>query len=73
MSRPRKSRNPAGRPSRGLAEESVLVTGPALLLAAVEQRAAQEKITTREAWRRAARTWLGWHEVVPPSVIGGKG
>lgn len=66
MSRPRrKSRNPAGRPSRGLSEERVEVRAPALLVGAVAQRAEQQGITTSEAWRRAARTWLGWHEVVP--------
>lgn len=61
--RKRKSNNPAGRPSQGLSEATVLVRGPALLLAAVEQRAAQEGVSTSEAWRMAARVWLGWHEV----------
>lgn len=55
-----KSRNPAGRPSHGLSESTYLVSGPALLLAAVARRANAEKISTREAWRRAARAWLGW-------------
>lgn len=63
--RKRKSNNPEGRPSAGLTEARVLVSGPALLLYAVQQSAAERGITTSEAWRRAARVWLGWHEVLP--------
>lgn len=53
--------------STGLADASVLVTGPALLLAAVEAAAQAEGVSVREWWRRAARLRLGWHEVLPIS------
>ena len=63
--RKRKSNNPAGRPSKSLAEEKVLVTGPAPLLDAVRTAAETEGIKTAEWWRRAARLRLGWREVLP--------
>ena len=47
-----------GRLPTGLTESKVLVTGPALLMAAVEHRAKQQGLSVREAWRRAARDWL---------------
>ncbi len=59
-----KSKNPAGRPSQKLAEGSVLVTGPVVLLLAAAHRAKEEGITVREWWRRAARVRLGWREVL---------
>lgn len=62
--KPRKSNNPAGRPSRKLAEGSVLVTGPAVLLLAAAHHAEREGITVREWWRRAARVRLGFREVL---------
>jgi hypothetical protein len=65
VSRPKKPKR--GRPvgsGNGNAEASVLVTGPALLLAAVAHDAAREGVTVREWWRRAARVRLGWREVV---------
>lgn len=33
------------------------------LLAAMAHEADARGITTAEAWRRAARVWLGWREV----------
>jgi len=65
VSRPKKPKR--GRPvgsGNDLVEASVLVTGPALLLAAVAHDAAREGITVREWWRRAARVRLGWREVL---------
>lgn len=56
---PQPSNNPKGRPSKGLTEARVLVTGPKALLDAVEEQAASEGVTTRETWRRAARHYLG--------------
>ena len=53
-------------PRNGLCEAQLQVTGPALLLAAVEARAEALGIPVREAWRRAARAWLGWREVTLP-------
>lgn len=55
-------KHPGGRPSQGLTEAAVLVKGPALLLSAVAARAERDGIEIREAWRRAARAWLGWVE-----------
>ena len=54
-----KKRGP-GRP-RGKsenAEESVLVVGPAALLAEARERAEREGVSVREWWRRAARERL---------------
>lgn len=59
----RKSNNPEGRPTARLAEASVLVTAPAVMLAAVSLDAAREGVSVREWWRRAARVRLGWHEI----------
>jgi hypothetical protein len=42
----------------GNAEASVLVTGPALLLASVRAAAEREGVPVREWWRRAARRQL---------------
>ena len=61
----RKSNNPDGRPSTGLAEAKVLVTGPEVLLGAVRIAAAAEGVSVIEWWRRAARVRLGWREVLP--------
>ena len=57
-----KKKHAGGRPTQALTQQHVLVTGPAILLAAVEHRAGQDGVSVREAWRRAARVWLGWHE-----------
>lgn len=65
---PRTSNNPAGRPSRGLAEAKVLVTGPPELLAAMTERATERSISVREAWRRAARTWLAHGTLTPEDL-----
>ncbi len=59
----KKSNNPAGRPSAQLAEATVLLSAPALLLEAAKHRAAEEGVSVREWWRRAARVRLGWREV----------
>ena len=61
VSRPTK-RGP-GRPSRKLAEAAVLVTAPAMMLAAASADAAREGVSVREWWRRAARVRLGWLEI----------
>lgn len=58
VSKRKPKRNAGGRPNTGLTEARVLVMGPAELLEAVDARAAELGITTREAWRRAARAWL---------------
>lgn len=68
MKKKRRSNNPTGRPSSGLTEGKTLVTGPQLLLVAMQARAQQLGISQNEAWRRAARAWLGWHEVLPIKV-----
>lgn len=60
----RPSNNPYGRPSSGLSEASVLVRGPALLVAAAQLAAEKEGIALSEWWRRAARVRLGWREVL---------
>lgn len=60
--RKRKSNNPAGRPSAKLAESTVLLSAPALLLAAAFADAAREGVSVREWWRRAGRVRLGWRE-----------
>ncbi len=41
------------------AEAKKLLTGPAELFEAVERRAEQLGIKSAEAWRQAARVWLG--------------
>lgn len=65
---PPRRKKPDGRRHNGaqkteLSEAAVLVRGPSELLDAVAERAAREHVPVREAWRRAARVWLGWHEV----------
>ncbi|MHB1065625.1 MAG: hypothetical protein ACYC1Z_14250 [Georgenia sp.] len=64
MARRRRSNNPAGRPSAKLAEKTVLLSAPAVMLAAVEVAAEREGISVREWWRRAGRVRLGWREVI---------
>ena len=67
MSRSKKPKR--GRPvgtGNDLVEASVLVTGPAELLASVRAAAEREGVPVREWWRRAARVRLGWREVVEP-------
>lgn len=59
----RKSNNPAGRPSAKLAEATVLISAPAVMLAAAQLAAEKEGVSVREWWRRAGRVRLGWHEV----------
>lgn len=64
--RKRPSNNPAGRPvgsGRRLAEATVLVTAPAVMLAAAALAAGAEGVSVREWWRRAGRVRLGWHAV----------
>lgn len=51
-----------GKPG-SLTEASTLVSGPAVLLAAVKVAAEREGIDATEWWRRAARVRLGWREV----------
>lgn len=63
MAAVKRKKHAGGRPSSGLAQDTVLVSGPAVLLAAVEQAAQAEGVSVREWWRRAARLRLGWHEV----------
>jgi hypothetical protein len=58
MARRKKSNNPAGRPSTGLAEARLLVTGPEELLSAARAAAVAESCSTTEWWRRAARQRL---------------
>jgi hypothetical protein len=53
-----------------LTEASTLVTGPALLLAAVRVAAEREGIDATEWWRRAARVRLGWREVLDDPATG---
>lgn len=53
-----KKRGP-GRPSHGVAETTYLIRAPEGLLEAMRKRAERERITASEAWRRAARAWLG--------------
>lgn len=67
-------RKPGRRPGEwvtGATESQVLVTGPAVLLGAVEVAAEREGVSVREWWRRAARLRLGWREVPeePPSEL----
>ena len=55
-----------GRPKgsgQKLAQAVVLVSGPAVLLAAAEHEATKEGVSVREWWRRAARVRLGWREI----------
>lgn len=58
MARRKKSNNPSGRPSTGLAEARLLVTGPAGLLAEARAAALLEGCSVTEWWRRAARQRL---------------
>ena len=51
-------RNNGGSQNKGLAEGHVLVAGQRELLDAVEAAAKRTGVSTREAWRRAARAWL---------------
>lgn len=64
MTRPAKRKSDGrrhnGADSRGLTETTVLVSAPHELASAVADRAHRERVSTREAWRRAARAWLGW-------------
>lgn len=55
------------RAGSGLSEVKRLVSGPALLFAALSAKAAMLGISANEATRRAIRAWLGWNEVVPQS------
>lgn len=52
------------RPASGLSEVTVSVTCPALISLVMQQRAESLGIPAAEAWRRAARVWLGLREVV---------
>jgi len=45
------------------ADAVAMVRAPALLVAAMDVRADELGVSAAEAWRRAARTWLGWVEV----------
>jgi hypothetical protein len=56
--RRRKSNNPEGRPSTGLTETKVLLTGPAELIAAGRAAAEREGISYAEWVRRAMRAAL---------------
>lgn len=66
MPRARK-KHAGGRPVGGQAEASVLVRVPKLLQMAVERQATERDISVAEAWRRAARCWVGWHEELAPA------
>lgn len=48
-----------GRPSRGLSEARVEVRAPSGLVELMARVAQAIGISTSEAWRRAAKTWLG--------------
>ena len=49
-----------GRPSYGVSEAIVPpIKAPQALVDAMRERAERDGITTSEAWRRAAREWLG--------------
>jgi hypothetical protein len=56
--RERKKRGP-GRPSFGVTESVLTIRIPETLLEAMKAKAEKEGITASEAWRRAAREWLG--------------
>lgn len=55
----KRKKHAGGRPSNDLAEAAVLVTGPRELIEAMRIAAERERISVREAWRRAAQAWLG--------------
>lgn len=61
----------AGRPSHGLSESRIELSGPALLFGAARVSAEREGVTLSEWLRRAVRVRLGWHVVLddsPPSA-----
>lgn len=57
--RMRERKRGPGRPSFGVKETSVQFWAPDELVEAMRARAEREAIPLAEAWRRAAREWLG--------------
>lgn len=55
----REKKHPGGRPSFGVTEATYLIRAPLDLIEAMKRVAEVEGITASEAWRRAARKWLG--------------
>lgn len=63
VGRVKRKRGP-GRPGFGVAESVLTIRIPDDLLEAMKKRAEREGISASEAWRRAAREWLG----LPPDA-----
>lgn len=66
MAAKRRGRHRGGRPSQGISEVQQNVRCPAALHKAMAARAEQLGVESPEAWRRAARVWLGWTELPAP-------
>ena len=66
MAQKRRGRRRGGRPSQGISEAQQNVRCPAALHKAMTVRAEQLGVEPPEAWRRAARIWLGWAEMPVP-------
>ena len=49
-----------GRPSKGITEANLRLYAPSALMEAMREAAKKERISYAEAWRRAAREWLGF-------------
>lgn len=64
--RKRDGRRNNGRPSTGLAEVVLGIRVPLAVRDAMSESARTHGVSTNEAWRRAARVWLGLGEVSAP-------
>jgi hypothetical protein len=58
LARMAKKRGP-GRPGFGVTESVLTIRIPETLRGQMEAEAKRQQISASEAWRRAARTWLG--------------
>jgi len=57
--RMRERKRPAHRPSFGVHETRFILSAPKALVEAMKTKAEKEGIAAAEAWRRAAREYLG--------------
>jgi metal-responsive CopG/Arc/MetJ family transcriptional regulator len=65
MTRKKDDANPVGRPNEGISEEKITVRMPQELVDAMHDYAAAHEVSSSEAWRRAARAFLGLENRLP--------